>query len=560
VRGIANLSVCLVVLAASVRPANGREAGQGPTWGFFAISEVGDPLKDLPLVSWSRRTGLMWSKLELPPGSGRYDWNYMDGLVGKAQENDVNLVFVLKTGSPPEASEAACYQEAARGGGAGGGSRPPRGREHPGPGPHRRRGGAGAGGAEGGDPESRGERETNTTSCPIRDDYLPAWKRLVAAVIERYDGDGKDDMPRLARGFRLDIEVENEAGYRVFWDPAEPDGTRAAKAFLPLLRAAYEAKESANPATRIIAPGITQPQTLARCATNLRGKECSDPLYVRNRDFAEEVLKHPQYFDAVDVHFFNYFRFDPDFIPDGIRWVRDQMRRAGGEKPIYSLEWTGAMMMNVKRDGHEQEFLSQFPFPEAARLEALQQIYKNLSDPRNEKYRRWFELEQAREFPKLFTTLLAQGVQRLIHVQFHDYLGQGWNSVWWNWQGIVSYEGNRSNPVLIRKPVYYTYQTLAPKLAGFERVEVLASGDRVGYKFLFPDRKPVVVAWTNTGERTVDLSRHLEGDVLRVTPLVEEAEDQGRPIRPEPRTAKSTVVRLTETPVLIEAAEGSNRR
>jgi hypothetical protein len=532
---------------------NGREAAQGPQWGFFAIGEAGDARKDLPLVDWTRRTGLTWPKLELRPATGRYDWNHLDGLVKKAQESDLNLVFVLKTGNHPEVSEAACQREA------------------------------------------RTKREKDLASCPIREGYLPAWKQLVGAIIERYDGDGKSDMPGLAPRFTLDIQVENEAGYRIYWQPDEPDGTRAAKAFLPLLRLAYEAKEAANPATRIITPGITQPHTLARCARNPSGPPgarddvdgprpgvarrgprprrgpreptdddgegsggCSSSLYVRNRDFNEELLKHPQYFDAVDVHFFNYFRFDPTFIPDGIGWVRERMRRAGYEKPIYSLEWTGAMMMNVKRDGHLGAFLSFFPFKEAGNAAALQQIYRNLSDPRNEKYRRWFELEQAREFPKLFTTLLAQGVQRLIHVQYHDYLGQGWNSAWWNWQGIVRYEGTRRSPVVIRKPAFYTYQTLAPKLAGLQSVEVLAFGDTVAYKFLFPDRKAVVVAWSNRGEQTMDLSSHVKANLLRVTPLLTEPGDQDRPIRPRTEAVQASAVRLSDTPVLLEVAEGSN--
>jgi hypothetical protein len=515
VPSIPRIAAGLAFLAASTQAMEARDATVRPTWGFFGISEEGDPLKEVSLVSWSRNTGLYWSKLELPPGSGKYDWDYMDRLVRKAQANNYNLIFVLKTGNDPSATEGACSRAA-----------------------------------------RRSKREPHLKSCPILEKHEPAWKRLVGAIIERYDGDGKGDMPGLAKGFTLDIQIENEAASPNYWYPNERDGKRAAKAFLPVLRLAYEAKEAANPATRIIAPGIIQPNKLARCAGSPRLAECSQQYHTRNRDFTEELLKNSEFFDAIDVHFFNYFHFDPDFIPDGLEWVREQMRRTGKEKPIFSLEWTEAMMMDIKQNGHGKAFLSHFPFREIKDADDLQPIYKNLSEPRYEKYRRWFELEQAREFPKLFTTMLAQGVERLIHVPFHDYVGQGWNSVWWNWQGIVRYEGTRKSPVVIRKPAFYVYQTLSRKLAGLDNVEVVAFGqDYIAYKFLFADRKAIGIAWTESGERTVDVSKQVKADLVQVTSLLTEVDANGRPIPPTTQTVKPDAVRLTGTPVLIEVPE-----
>jgi hypothetical protein len=232
------------------------------------------------------------------------------------------------------------------------------------------------------------------------------------------------------------------------------------------------------------------------------------------------------------------------------------MGRTGEKVPIYSLEWTGAMMQDIVSGGHGKEFLAYFPFRDVASAEALEPIYKNLAEPRYEKYRRWFELEQAREFPKLFTTLLAHGVERLIYVPFHDYVGQGWNSVFWNWQGIVRYEGTRKRPVLVRKPVYYTYRTLASELSGFQSVEVVSfGGDYFAYKFLFPEKSAVGVAWTASGERTVDLSRQVKAGLLAVTPLLTTLDSEERPVAPKTHGVKPAAVPLRETPVLIGGAE-----
>jgi hypothetical protein len=510
-----SIAACLALLAAALELPAGRNAVNPPTWGFFGISEEGDPLEGLPLVTWSRNTGVHWGKLELPPGSGRYDWDFLDDLVRKAHRGGYNLVFVLKTGNDPAVTEAGCSRAA-----------------------------------------RRSKSEPHLKSCPIQQKSEAAWKRLVGAIVERYDGDGSSDMPGLARGFKLDLQIENEAASNNFWYPTERDGRRAAKALLPVLKLAYEAKQAANPATRLIAPGIIQPNLLARCAQRARAPECSRPYHARNRDFTEELLKNSQYFDAVDIHFFNYFHFDPAFIPDGIAWVREQMRRTGIEKPIYSLEWTGAMVMDIKQNQHAKEFASYFPFPELRSVDAFRTVYQHLSAPRNEKYRQWFETEQAREFPKLFTTMLAHGVERMIHVPFHDYVGQGWNSLWWNWQGIVRYEGTRRRPVLVRKPAYYTYQTLARKLAGLSSVEVMNSGqDVIAYKFSFPDRAAVGIAWTEQGEKTVDLSRAVKASHVTLTPLVTELKADDRPLSARMQTVKIAGVKLTGTPALIEAVE-----
>jgi hypothetical protein len=516
VRSILKIAACLAALAAASEPALAGEITDTPTWGFFAISEEGDPLRDLPAVSWSRITGLYWGKLETPPGSGRYDWDSLDGRVRKAQKNGYNLVFELKTGNDPAVTKAACARAA-----------------------------------------RQSKREPHLKSCPLREEREAAWKRLVEAIIERYDGDGKSDMPGLARGFVLDIQIENEAASTNYWYPDENDGRSAAKAFLPALKLAYEAKLAANPATRIIAPGIIQPNRLARCADGRRRPECAQPYHVRNRDFTEELLRNSQYFDAVDIHFFNYFRYDPSFVPDGIEWVREQMRRTGRERPIYSLEWTGAMMMDVRQGAHGRDFFSDFPFRELRSADAIKPVYQNLAAPRNERYRRWFEVEQAREFPKLFTTMLAHGVERMIHVQFHDYVGQGWNSLWWNWQGIVRYQGTRARPVLVRKPAFYAYQALSRKLAGLTAVGVVSGGqDYFAYQFEFRDRPAVIVAWTESGERVVDLSRKVKGDAVKVTSLLTELDENDRPHPPETENVKATRVRLTGTPALIEAVAG----
>jgi hypothetical protein len=80
--------------------------------------------------------------------------------------------------------------------------------------------------------------------------------------------------------------------------------------------------------------------------------------------------------------------------------------------------------------------------------------------------------------------------------------------------------------------------------------------DVIAYKFTFPGRAAVGVAWTEQGERTVDLSRAVKASHVKLTSLLTELDANNRPIPPKTETVKTTAVRLSGTPALIEAAEG----
>ncbi len=73
---------------------------------------------------------------------------------------------------------------------------------------------------------------------------LDAYKRFVAAVIERYDGDGIDDMPGLRWPIRY-WSIEDEPMAPVYFDGDGADYAR-------LLHAAFTAAKSANPDVKII--------------------------------------------------------------------------------------------------------------------------------------------------------------------------------------------------------------------------------------------------------------------------------------------------------------------
>ena len=496
----------------STESATGHESAQ---WGFFELSNVNDPLRGLSDVKWTRRTGLFWSRIEENPGSGKYNWELMDNYVKAAQKSNVNMIFVIKTGNHPKATDSDCYR-AAR------------------------------------------EKKTDKTelhSCPVTEKYKNAYKKLIGSIVERYDGDGKSDMSGLKKSFQLDIQIENEAADRAYWYYNETvNGKRAALEYINLLKLAYEAKELANPGTKIILPGMIRPHKIARCLAGSSDKDCDQSFHKRVRDFTIETLKHPEYFDAIDIHLFNYFRFDPTFIKDSLVWLKSEMKKNGYSKPIYSLEWTSTMMMMVMNEGHAKEFMATYPHKIKGNKSAQKKIYQNLGKKENKAHRDYFESEQAREFPKLMTTMLVNGVERFVHVKFKDYVGKGWNSLWWNWQGIVRYEGTRKSPKLIKKPSYHTFKILSDRIHGYTSYKILKEKTIYAYQFNFNDKKPVVIAWTEGEPKSFNGSKMFKGSDILVSYFVESLDKDNKPVRKSSIAVSSKEIPLSGSPIMIEPA------
>lgn len=480
-------------------------------WGFFEYTR--DLTAGLVNARLGRITGYVWTLIEPVPGTGNYNWSGLDAVVRNAQTAGMNAVLEIKTGNGSAFSEPECFRRVE------------------------------IADAAGGLPSGR-----RLASCPMRPEMESAWSRMVTELVERFDGDGNRDMPGLGGNVRVYIEVENEAANPQLWDYGT-DRTLAADRYLRLLELSYRAKLAANPQTEIILTGLYQPNLLARCDRAPGGPGCNSGV-LQNLAFTKRILSRPEIFDAVDVHFFVYYHFEPDFIDTGFQWVVDQMQQRGYQRPIYSLEWTGSNMIHVSFEGYNEEFVAYFPysasFPNVAAIRAM---YGGLDQPANVVYRRWFEAEQAKEFGKVFTNILALGVRRLVHVQYSDYhAAAAWDNVYWNWQGVIKYVGGAA----IRKPSYHTSNILSERLFGFTAARRIGPGSARLYEFTFPTGDPAYVLWTDGPNTVVDLSSVVPRSALRVTHLVTELDAANQPVvRPE-QTVPTTAVPAGDVPVLLK--------
>lgn len=491
-------------------------AGDGASWGFFNYTL--DFVTSLNNARWARTTAVLWKSVEKPPGSGTYDWSGLDSVVQGAQAVRMSGVLELKAGNGASWSDPECFERVRAA------------------------------------PEEAFSNGREQSSCPVKPEMETAWAAMVGALVERYDGDGQADMPGLKRTMRVDLQVENEAANWELWDYGETDRVVAADHYLRLLELAHQAKQAAGPGIQVILAGLINPNLLARCDGQPGLPECATAAVQSNLVFTKRILTRPAVFDAVDVHVFLYYHFEPSYIDDGLQWVDGQMQQLGYTRPLYCLEWTGSSMLHVATEGYADPFAEYFPyadhFPDP---DAFMAMYAELDDPRNVVYREWFEAEQGKEFAKLFANMLAAGARRLIHVQYSDFApGYPWDNVWWNWQGAIKYLG--ATP--IRKPVFYTYNLVSARISGFTSASrVGPAGDVRLYEFAFAAGDPAYVLWTDGPGTTVDLTSVIAHGNVRVTHLVTELDAASQPVVLPDETVPTAAVPAGDVPVLLKGVD-----
>ncbi len=123
--------------------------------------------------------------------------------------------------------------------------------------------------------------------CPPDETHngLQAWYNFVKACVERYDGDGIDDMPGLKMPIKY-WEVVNEPGERVM------KGYGTFEDWQRVIKIAYRAAHEADPDCKIVGPGVTR---MCEDSTGM-------PIIVRRMEemLSDSVGSH--YLDVISFH------------------------------------------------------------------------------------------------------------------------------------------------------------------------------------------------------------------------------------------------------------------
>ncbi|HAH21955.1 MAG: hypothetical protein A2Y00_08205 [Omnitrophica WOR_2 bacterium GWF2_43_52] len=402
------------------------------------------------------------------------------------------------------------------------------------------------------------------SALPDSEQNLKHYQDYVFNFVERYDGDGRGDLPGLLYPI-LDYEIETEAQHGVYWHGTADD-------YVILLKTAYEAVKKAGPRARVILSGFAffdifdegsrNEEEIARLIDELSSRYPRGDIrhkfgekFRAQLDFNARILKEKDYFDAVEFHLLSYYKS----IPGIVAWIRGQMAKNGYEKPI----WMGDAGAVIVPCSDKRGFLSSrstytiFSKAPYENGDALFEILRAVQDKHGLRYqevRSWFEAEQARILVKSLVLAMGEGIE-------------GGN--WWTWKDVpqlLKSNGTGRSWALCglidddnqsKRPVFHSYKLLIQKLGAFSSVEKLViRPDINAYKFIVKG-KPVYVAWHDSGiaqspgqskSIRVGLPLIIGKETALLTPIIT---SRSQTVFQEDMNISRDIV-LTETPVFIE--------
>ncbi len=299
---------------------------------------------------------------------------------------------------------------------------------------------------------------------------INAWKAFIAAMVERYDGDGIDDMPGLLYPVKY-WQVEGE------WMWQWKDTTENYLAFLQIT---YNEIKKADPAASVIAGAITGAIAFAvgegfdstgyfekddgagGSVKVSRAQLSASPSYRKALAKAGNLLNYGQnFFDIVDVHLYSR---NSGAIAPAMDWLRYTMSSYGYLKPVWSLENAGP-------------------------------LYGYMEDL------------HAGEVVKRYLYAITSGIEKIFWSSLH--VTPGWPEKYQNLSLIDTYNRN--------KQAFYTYKTLVSKIDGYDTIEPIDIGAGVNCFKVTRQSTVTYILWSDqrgTGTLTLPAS------TLRVTNTV----------------------------------------
>lgn len=233
--------------------------------------------------------GALWADVEARPGD-EYDWTDLDkAVVGSAKAGLAPVIVI--------------------GPGAGWGSKPLKSWE-----------------------------QRDGVSSPVLAEYRAEYAEYVAAIVERYDGDGSDDPPGYRGGGARAWEVLTEAQHAGYW-------VGTAEEYVALLRLTHDAIKRADPKAIVILSGfwfadlfdggnLSDAQIEAKLKQQAKAYNWMDRRYWEAGHFRQalafnkRILQESNCYDAVEFHLLS----GPESIPGTVDWIRRNMPKA---KPVW---------------------------------------------------------------------------------------------------------------------------------------------------------------------------------------------------------------------------------
>ncbi|MFQ5652153.1 MAG: FlgD immunoglobulin-like domain containing protein [bacterium] len=361
------------------------------------------------------------------------------------------------------------------------------------------------------------------------------WQNYVRAIVERYDGDGVDDMPGLRIPIQFYImigEVKfDKSGLGDNEDP--PFWADTIDNLLRLHRLTYQAVQEADPTgfSKVVSSGAIlwdlyadfpdYPEFDPAGASSairrrLSGENNRGSTYTAGWDSLKKMLD--SFGSDADGIECDYIGWHPHFSWRVIDQEFKLIRAHAGEKPIYVDD----MWSNLFAQGYaagvlipgEAQFTApafppassdwvraingDFPNPLFTSLDPYAELFQKLNSG-DQTVLAWYYANGARRLVKSFASAFGEGAERVSYSGSNDLL-RGFELGWLNLTGTRDED-------YFKKPQFYTYKLLVEMLRGFTEVtEIPVSADPRTRVYRFDrSRGPVYVMWSETGEAPPNL-------------------------------------------------------
>ncbi len=385
--------------------------------------------------------------------------------------------------------------------------------------------------------------------------YVPHYKKWIQSVVERYDHDGKDDMPGL-RAPIIYLEIGSE------FSTYQPEPV---KEYLKTLKHAHDAAHAASKNIKVAhAAFLTTPVDFSKVKKSRDYKKIFDatPMHDTTHGINDmrAVLDHPDYFDVINIHPLG----DPYEIEHIMKWLKYEMKKRKYKKDVMIsdtintsyIAWGAATTCKGDRK-HLGTLIPPAIEKDRCRLAA----YFTKLVHQDRKSLEWTRAFVAADHVKRTVIAAEQGI-KVIHLSFTTDLpilttpiaraGAGISA----WGGMV--RQNFLHRIVERYPNFYSIQQMGKQIVGYDSIERIPHQNKLVriYK-LQKKRKTTWICWLNTDKVILPSDRVPHQKVsLKVNStrmLIEPVITKMKQTTPEQKrlTAKNKTLQIDLTPVPV---------